>query len=135
MWMSKVGVLAVSCMSLAITSCSDEPGRVRATKMELVGIYEATFEKGHEQLELNENGRFTQTFKSRKGVITAEGRWEIENHFMDGTDVILHDALVAEDRSETSRETSTRTLNVHRKSGQLVLALNEAFEWYYTRVK
>jgi len=61
------------------------------------------------------------------------GQWHIENHFLDGSDVIVSNAFVSEDDEKHPLRFGDMTLNVHDHSGHLALARNEVADWYYER--
>lgn len=132
---------ALCGVSLVLVGCGEEPGRVRVKRDQLVGVYEAGFDKGRERLELKADGTYIQEFVRAGEHPTPQstqhkGRWNIENHFLSGSDVNLIDAVVSEDdASSTPQRIGTRTLNVHKRSGKLALALNEAADWYFDRVQ
>jgi len=119
----------------AIAGCREEPGRVRARQDEIVGVYEAKFQQGYEKLELKSDHSYIQDFVSENRPIHHTGSWEVKNHLLDGSDIILLDAVVSEDETigSTPRK-GDRILNVHNRSGRLALALNEVADWYFVRV-
>jgi len=134
----QVGVcfIALCGIFFALTGCEDEPGRVRVKPDQVVGVYETTFDKGRERLELKSDGTYVQEFHSPQRAIQHTGRWEIENHFLGGSDVNLIDAVVSENDAEGApQRIGFRTLNVHKRSGKLALALNEVADWYFDRVQ
>lgn len=122
--------------TLLITGCGEEPGRVRVRQDEVVGAYETNFDGGREVLELRNDQTYVQDFIAGKKSIHHTGKWKIENHFLNGSDVVLISAVVSENDKETAPErTGDRILNVHSSSGKLTLALNETADWYFVRKK
>ncbi len=118
------------------TGCEDESGRVRVKRDQVIGVWETNFDKGSERLELKSDGAYVQEFHSRQRTIQHTGRWEIKNNFLDGSDVNLIDAVVSEnDAAGEPQRIGYRTLNVHKRSGKLALALNEVADWYFDRVQ
>ena len=110
--------------------------RKRAKSEEVVGAYRTSFETGEEQLDLRSDGTFVQNFHSSHQSIHHTGMWRLEQHFWDGTHVVLIDAVLSEDDSGNVPErTGTRTLNVYIHSGRLALALNEVADWYYEPIQ
>ena len=119
----------------ALIGCDEEPGRVRVKRDQVVGVYETNFEKGHEWLELKGDGTYVQEFHSTQRSIQHTGRWEIEDHFLGGSDVNLIDTVVSENDAEGApQRVGFRTLNVHERSGKLALALNEVADAYFDPV-
>jgi hypothetical protein len=129
-------VIALCGTFSLLTGCEAEPGRVRVKRDQVVGVYEASFDKGRERLELKRDGTYVQEFQSPQRTIQHIGRWTIENHFLGGSDVSLIDAVVSEnDAGGAPERIGFRTLNVHKRSGKLALALNEVADWYFDRVQ
>lgn len=124
------------CCCIAFIGCSEEPGRVRAQRNQLIGMYETRFDQGQERLELRSDGTYVQEFHSAQNSIRHTGRWEAETHLLGGTDVTLIDALLSEnDKGNMPQRTGSRILNVHKRSGKLALALNESADWYFERLQ
>jgi len=121
---------------LISSGCSNDPGQVHAKKHEIPGIYEAKFQEGIERLELKRDGTYLQAF-IRDGKPTQHlGSWKMEDHFLGGTDIILVGAVVSEDDPiGSAQRIGDRTLNVHRRSGKLALAVNEVADWYFIPVQ
>jgi hypothetical protein len=121
-------------LAILATGCGEEPGRARVKRDEVVGVYEAKFQHGLEKLELKSDRTYIQEFISENGPVYHSGRWTLTNNFFDGSDVVLYGALVSEDEAPgLAPKMGDRTLNVHRRSGNLTLALNEAADWYFVR--
>jgi hypothetical protein len=138
-WMRKIAkswcVLATMGLALFVAGCGHESGHVRANQAEVVGSYVAKFRTGQERLELKEGHTYVQVFVSEKRSINHTGRWKLEDHFLDGSDIVLMSAVVSEDDPEGAAERiGDRILNVHRRSGRLALALNEPADWYFVSV-
>ena len=68
------------------------------------------------------------------------GRWRIENHVLDGSEMILvNAALVPIPMSPVSdglqMEFGDMGMHVHQRSGRVAFARNEVADWYYEPVK
>ena len=127
--------LLVPGLLLAMIGCGEEPGRVRVKQGEVIGEYEAGFRQGREKLELREDHTYIQDLVSEKQAIHQTGSWRMENHLFGGSNIILVGAVVSEDDPTSSaRRTGDRTLNAHKRSGKLALAINEAADWYFVRI-
>ena len=121
-------------LALVLLGCGEEEGKVHAKKEELTGAYQTKFQKGIEELELRRDSSYVQSFVTNGTTSQHSGTWKVEDHFLGGTDVILVGAVVSEDAPpETVEKIGDRTLNVHRRSGKLALALNEVADWYFIR--
>jgi hypothetical protein len=119
-----------------LIGCSDEPGRIHVNRAKAVGTYQAPFESGQlERLELKSDGTYVQDFISATRPFRHAGGWRIDNHFFDGSDVVLINATVGEDEQSRPLAFGDITLNVHDHSGKVALARNETADWYYERVK
>lgn len=129
-------VLFLSCTLLLLgnLACSDEPGRIRASSSALVGAYEIKLDNGVEHLELRRDGTYTQDVPSKSRPLRHSGQWHIENHFLDGSDVVLTNAAVTEADEKSPPQFGEMFLNVHDRSGKMALARNEAADWYYDRI-
>jgi hypothetical protein len=138
-WMREIARFSCALVTIGvflfITGCGDDPGHVRAKQTEVVGSYDAKFRMGRERLELKEDHTYVQVFASEKRSINHVGRWKLEDHFLDGSDIVLTSSVVSEDDLEGAPERlGDRILNVHRRSGRLALALNEPADWYFVRI-
>lgn len=131
-----LGHLYLFALGLTILGCGGEPGRIHAKKEEVLGTYEAEFQKGNEKLELKADSTYQQSFAADGKMEHRSGTWKMEDHFLNGTDVILLAAVVSEDDPAGAGERiGDRRLNVHRRSGNIALAINEVADWYFVRVK
>jgi hypothetical protein len=138
-------VIAILCGSmLALAGCYEKyHGRVRATREQLIGVYETKFDNGTERLELKSDGTYVQEFTSAQKPFRHTGRWLIDDHFLGGTDLELIDAVEYEIAVEGSigrvvynpQQIGTAILNVHKHSEKIALAFNEAFDLYYERIR
>jgi hypothetical protein len=117
------------------TGCGRGEGSIRAIQEEVVGVYEAKFENGREVLELKRDQTYVQDFTSGKRSIHHTGQWKIESHFLNKSDVVLNSCVVSEDDETVTERIGDRILNVHGQSGKLTLAINEAADWYFIRIK
>jgi hypothetical protein len=134
--MQVVCFIALCQILFVLTGCEAEPGRVRAKREQVVGIYETNFDKGRERLELKGDGTYVQEFLSPQRTIQHTGKWEIEDAFLGGSDVNLVDAFVSENDTEGApQRIGFRTMNAHKRSGKIALALNEVADWYFDRVQ
>jgi hypothetical protein len=128
-------IIVLIAGALSTVGCGDEQARVRVTQNEVVGAYEAQFDDGREILELKNDQTYVQDFRGQRKTIHHVGSWKIEDHFLSGSNVILVSCVVSDrDKGTTPERLGDRTLNAHRRSGQIALALNEAADWYFVRV-
>jgi hypothetical protein len=111
----------LSCLAvLILIGCGEEPGRVRASKAELVGVYETQFGDGEEKLELRSDQTYVQDFTWQGRPIHQMGTWNLENLFLDGSNVVLISSVVS----------------VPGPDGRIgQLAINETADWYFEPVK
>lgn len=122
------------CAVLIAVACDGSAGRARATRDQLIGEYETQVDQGIEGLELKNDGTYVQEFRLARKSFRHTGKWEIEHHLFDGTDVVLLDAVISKDDIDTlGKRIGTQNLNVYRHSGRIALALNEAADWYFER--
>lgn len=139
MWMQNQVAIRRICISMllaifGLVSCDGKPGRIRVDRARLVGIYEAQFRNAQrERLELRSDGTYMQDFISKTHPFQHKGQWQVENHFLGGSDVVLVNATVGE--VEEKNSLGDLRLNAHDRSGKLSLARNEAMDWYYERVQ
>jgi hypothetical protein len=119
---------------LLITGCGVEPGRVRATREEVVGVYETKFGNSREVLDLKNDQTYVQDLISEKRPIHHTGKWRIENHIPGGSDVVLVSCVVSEEDTASPQRLGDRILNVHNRMGKLALAINETADWYFARM-
>jgi len=141
--------LAVSALILfALASCG-EPGRARVSDQELVGKYTMEFGvtfvttgqgvaavRAKEQLTLNQDKTYTQTFSSATRDFTNHGRWKTSNELLGGTEIELAGFILSEDDpSDSQVKPGFLNLQVHRENGTLRLARNEVADSYYNRVE
>lgn len=87
---------------------------------------------GKEQLILNSDRTYVQTFSSPTRQFTNRGTWQSSNHFLDGTEVTLLGANLSEnDAADSPSKYGILYLQVHREKGKLKLSRSEAADWYY----
>ncbi len=137
MWLRRDRIrraLVLFCALSGVVGCSEEPGRIRADASQLIGSYQIALVNGVERLELKSNGTYIQelTWKSRPTQHT--GKWHIQNHMFDGSDVVLTDALLSEDDAKDPLRYGELILNVHDRSGNIALARNEVEDRYFERL-
>ena len=118
-----------------LVGCNKWPGRIHVDRAQAVGTYQAPFENGMERLELKSDGTYVQDFISATRPFRHTGEWRIDNHFFDGSDVVLINATVDEDALSRPLAFGEIILNVHDHSRKVALARNEPFDWYYERVE
>src|SRR5258708_25568808 len=137
-WWKKLIALGSCSVALlgtaALLGCSDEPGRIRADRAKVVGVYEISFPNGKENLELKSDGKYAQDVLSKTRPFHHTGKWHIDNHLLDGSDVILSDANTGEGEETMPLGIGDITLNVHTRAGKVALARNEVMDFYYERV-
>lgn len=121
---------------LTLVACGEEPGRVRAAERDVAGRYQTNFTNGQEKLEIKSDHTYVQDFESKGRSFHHTGNWKLDTHFLNGSDITLIGAVLSEDDPVgTSQRVGDRTLNVHKHSDKLALALNEVADWYYERVE
>jgi hypothetical protein len=124
-------------------------GHVRVSDQDLVGKYVMEFQvtfvttgqrvaavRAKEQITLNQDKTYTQTFSSPTRDFTNHGTWKTSNELLGGTEIELAGANLSEDDpSDSQWKHGFLNLQVHREKGQLKLARNEAADSYYSRVE
>jgi hypothetical protein len=129
--------LTVITLGFTLAACSggsEEEGRIHVIPSEVVGVYHS----GNERLELQPNGTYVQDVASASPPIHRLGHWQIANHFLDGSEVLLINAVVSEPPIPPIDPSphlvfGDLPMYVHRRSGQVALARNEVADWYYER--
>jgi hypothetical protein len=126
-------LLAMICALVACSAGSEEVGRIRVTSAQAAGIYRL----GSERLELKPDGTYVQDTISESQPLHHTGQWRIVNHFLDGSEVLLLNAVVTP--PATPEDNNPRLafgdlpMYAHNRSGKVALARNEVAEWYYER--
>lgn len=132
-------LLAAVCALVACSSGSEEQGRVRVTPTQVIGLYELKLDSGVERLEIRSDGSYFQDTVSDSQPLHHSGRWKIVSHFLDGSEVLLLNAVVTSPMTPNDKSPRVGfgdvSLNAHSRSGQIVLARNEVADWYYERPK
>jgi hypothetical protein len=126
--------------ALTLVGCSggsEEVGRIRVTPAQVIGGYELKLDKGTERLELKADGTYAQDTVSQTGPVHHTGHWHIQNHFFDGSEVILLDAAVMPPATPLDEKPQLGfgelPMYAHERSGRVALARNEVADWYYER--
>jgi hypothetical protein len=141
--------LAASALILFALAGCGEPGRARVSNRELVGEYVMEFgpnfvttgqqvaaDRAKEQLTLNEDKTYTQTFSSATRNFTNHGTWKTSNEFLGGTEIELSGAILTEnDPFDSQLRHGFLNLQVHREKGKLRLARNEVADSYFDRIQ
>jgi hypothetical protein len=144
----KIYLAASALILFALAGCG-EPGRARVSDRELVGKYVMEFGvtfvttgqrvaamRAKEQLILNQDKTYTQTFSSATRNFTNHGKWETSNKLLGGTEIELTGFILSEDDPSDSRvKPGFLNLQIHRENGTLRLARNEVADSYYNRVE
>jgi hypothetical protein len=132
------GVLLGVALTLAgCSGGSEEEGRIRVTPAQVIGVYELKLDKGTERLEIKADGTYAQDTVSQTRSVHHTGQWHIQNHFFDGSEVILLDAAITE--LATPLDENPRLgfgelpMYAHDRSGKVALARNEVADWYFER--
>lgn len=132
------GVLFGAALFLA--SCSggsEEEGRIRVTPAQVIGVYELKLDKGVERLELKGDGTYVQDSVSQTRSVHRTGQWRIENHFLDGNEVVLTGAAIESLATPLDKNPQLRfgdlSIIAHMRFGKVALARNEVADWYYER--
>jgi hypothetical protein len=140
-------VLAMTLLVACHTRSGDE-GSVRVKREQVIGMYATTIADGWERLELKRDGTFIQEFASKSDAYRRTGHWRLKNEFLDGSAVVLADAVtwnhhIADEtptnrsgggKDEVQRSIGELTLYTHDSQGNIVLVLNEVADWYYERL-
>jgi hypothetical protein len=136
-------------MFVACHTRDGDEGSIRVKREQIIGVYITQVADGWERLGLKPDGAFTQGFTSKSHSYRHSGRWRLENEFLDGSAVVLADAVtsnhsVADEVAANDSGASVRwspgsvgelTLFTHDYHGKIALALNEIADWYYERVQ
>jgi hypothetical protein len=132
------GVLLGATLPLSGCSAgSEEEGRIRVTPAQVIGVYELKLDKGTERLDIKADGTYAQDTISQDHPVHHTGQWHIQNHFFDGSEVILLDAAIMP--LATPLDATPRlgfgelSMYTHERSGKVELARNEVADWYYER--
>jgi hypothetical protein len=124
-------LLALTVMLAACHIRDGDQGSIRVKSDRVIGNYEAKFENGgSERLELKGDGTYSQDFTLKSRSFHHTGRWQIENNFLDGSEVVLANAFVSEE-DEGRPRFGDLPLFTHDHSGKVALARNEVMNWYY----
>jgi hypothetical protein len=125
-------ILAVTCMLVACHTRDGDEGSIRVKPTQVIGVYEAKFDKGgFERLELRWDGTYLQDFTSESRSFHHTGEWQLENDFLDGSEVVLANAFVPEEDETRPSGFGELRLFTHDHSGKVALARNEVADWYY----
>jgi hypothetical protein len=128
-------LVGATCILAGCHTRDADEGSVRAKTDEVIGVYETNFRNGSEQLTLEADGTYVQDFTSKSRPFHHEGRWHIENEFLDGSKVVLGDAAVTEEDEARPLGFGELNLYTHERSGKIALARNEISDWYYERMR
>ncbi len=132
------GVLLGVALTLAgCSGGSEEKGRIRVSPAQVIGVYELKLDKGTERLEIKVDGTYAQDTVSQTRPVHRTGQWHIQNHFFDGSEVILLDAAITELATPLDGNPQLGfgglPMYAHERSGKVALARNEVADWYYER--
>jgi len=128
-------LVAMTCTLAGCHTRDADEGGVRVKPDQVIGVYDAHFPNGSERLELRLDGTYVQDFASKSRPFHHEGRWHIENEFLDGSKVVLADAAVTEQDEVRPLAFGELNLYTHDRSGKVALARNEVTDWYYERTR
>ncbi|MFZ0860940.1 MAG: hypothetical protein WCA27_12160 [Candidatus Sulfotelmatobacter sp.] len=130
----KFTFLGAVCLLAGCHTRDADEGSVRATRAQVLGVYETKFDNGSERLELKDDGTYVQDFTSKSPPLRHIGRWRMENLFLDGSEVVLVNAALSD--NDATRPTSFGDVNLytHERSGKVALARNEVADWYYEQI-
>jgi hypothetical protein len=119
-----------SCLLLVMLGCGDQ---VRVAEGELVGAYTTNTNEGKEQLTLNPDRTYLQSYSSPTRQFSNSGSWKPRSKFLGGTEIKLRGAnLSADDPLNSEQKHGVLLLQVYRVRGRLKLARNAAADWYTT---
>lgn len=127
-------LLLATASALGCSGGSEEIGRVKASKGELIGVYRLQLENGTERLELKDRGQYIQEDSLGGKSFRHEGKWQLTSHLFGGSEVLLLDAMYCDASGNVHEQGAEITLQVHTLGGKLALARNEVADWYYERV-
>lgn len=126
-----------------------DEGSIRVKQEQVIGVYAIEIADGWERLELKRDGTFIQEFTSKTHTYRHTGHWRLEDEFLDGSAVVLADAVTSNhsvaDKIATNHSAAGKeevqpqsigelTLYTHDHQGKTALALNEIADWYYERL-
>jgi hypothetical protein len=129
-------------MASGLVGCSggsEEQGRARVKPAQVVGVYRLKLDQGSERLELRTDGTYVQDTPAKAQFFHHTGQWHLESRLLDGSEIILLNAVVASPATPLDRDPRPGfgdiAMHVHNRSGKVALARNEVAEWYYDRVE
>jgi hypothetical protein len=131
----QAALVGATCIFAGCHTRDADEGSIRVKTVEVIGVYETDFRNGSEQLTLKADGTYVQDFTSKSRPFHHEGRWHIENEFLDGSKVVLGDAAVSEEDEARPLGFGELNLFTHDRSGKIALARNEVADWYYVRMR
>ena len=107
---------------------------------QVAGVYQLDLGKGSERLELKVGGTYVQDTLSQSKSIHHTGQWHLNNHFLDGSEVVLVNAVITpvfstDEQEKRPRGVGELAMYVHNRSGRIALARNEVADWYYERTQ
>lgn len=141
-WVSTIHrafLLVVTCTFVGCSGGSEEVGRIRVAPAQIVGVYELRLDGASERLELKVDETYIQDTVWQSHPVHRTGRWHIQNHLFDGSEVILADCAIVPIPLSVNSTKETRMgfgelpMYAHQRSGKVALARNEVADWYYER--
>ena len=132
-------LLVVTCALVGCSGGSEEMGRIQVAPAQIVGGYELKLDGESERLELKLDGTYVQDTVWQSHPVHHTGQWRIQNHFFDGSEVILADCAIVpiplsvESSGEFRLGFGELPMYAHQRSGKVALARNEVADWYYER--
>jgi hypothetical protein len=127
-------LVALMCTLIACASGPEEQGPARVIAAQVVGVYEL----GPERLELKSDGTYIQDITSTTAPIHHTGYWEMMNHFIDPSEVLLIDAVILGSSGSAGKPSmplfGDLQMYVLIRSGKIALARCETGERYYQRL-
>ena len=124
--------LGAACILVGCHTRDADESSVRLTRAQVIGVYETKSDTRLDRLELKEDGTYAQDFPSTS--FHHVGRWRIENLFLDGSEIVLLNAVLSQSDATQRPSLGELTLFTHERSGKVMLARNEVADWYYERI-
>ena len=134
-------LLGLTCILIGCSGGSEEEGRIRVVPTQVVGVYEWKLDDAVERLELKGDGIYVQDTVWQSHPVHHTGKWRIQNHFFDSSEVILTDAAIVPFPLSITKSEKGQLgfgqlpMYAHQRSGRVALARNEVADWYYERMQ
>lgn len=124
--------LWIACVLIGCHTRDADESSVRLTRAQVIGLYQTKSDAGLERLELKADGTYAQDFPSQS--FHHVGQWRIEKLFLDGSEIVLLNAVLSQSDATHSPSLGELTLYTHKRFGKVILARNEVADWYYESI-